>query len=141
LLATRFSETSPTLSPDGRWLAYVSNESGRYEVYVQSYPGPGARLQVSTDGGRAPLWSADGRQLFYRYADQMMAVPVAAGPSFSAGKPRLLFEGRYAGGYDVSPDGRRFLMIRIEEESADKTELHVVLNWFEELKRLVPTKE
>ena len=139
-LATSFNENSAMFSPNGRWLAHDSDETGRVEVYVQPYPGPGARVQVSTGGGVRPVWSRDGRELFYRDGDQMMTVSVAtstAGSTFTAGKPRLLFEGRYAPYFDVSLDGQQFLMIR--EESAGTSELHIVLDWFEELKRLVPT--
>ncbi len=130
-------------SPDGHFLAYVSDESGRREVYVQPYPGPGGKLTISTDGGQEPVWSADGRELFYRNGNQMLAVAIRTEPTFSAGKPRLLFEGNYqldAVGhpfYDVSPDGQRFLMVRPKGGGAP-TQLYVVLNWGEELKRLAP---
>ena len=144
VLATPFDEYSSALSSDGRWLAYVSDESGRYEVYVRSWPAGASRVLVSAHGGKGPAWSADGTELFYRDGEAMMVVPVESGTSFSAGAPELLFEGRFKLGvhgsmsYDVSADGR-FLMI---EPSRDKTadRLHVVLDWFEELKRLVPTK-
>jgi eukaryotic-like serine/threonine-protein kinase len=133
-------------SPDGHWLAYVSNESERFEVYVQPYPGPGGRWQISTEGGREPVWNPNGRELFYRSGNKVMAVEIATQPSFSAGKPRMLFEGRYVLGqaittnYDVSPDGQRFLMVKpAEQEQAPPTQINVVLNWFEELKRRVPT--
>ena len=133
-------------SPDGRWLAYVSDESGRYEVYVQPYPGPGGKWQISTGGGKEPLWARDGRELFYRNGEQMMAVEITTEPTFSAGTPRLLFEGTYLSGtvflayYDVSPDGQRFLMVQASEQQAsDPTQINVVLNWFEELKQRVPT--
>jgi serine/threonine protein kinase/Tol biopolymer transport system component len=116
-LQTSFDEMAPRFSPDGRWLAYSSNESGRFEVYVQPYPGPGGKYQVSTDGGTEPVWNRNGRELFYRVVDKMMAVDVATQSGFSAGKPQMLFEGRYDPGpftadYDVSPDGQRFLMIK-----------------------------
>jgi Tol biopolymer transport system component/tRNA A-37 threonylcarbamoyl transferase component Bud32 len=145
-LRTQFSETSPRFSPDGRWLAYISDESGRYEVYVQPYPGPGGKWQISTEGGTEPAWNPNGRELFYRSGDKMMAVEIATQPGFAAGKPRVLFEGQYALSpgtflnYDVSPDGQRFLMLK-PSESADAapTQINVVLNWFEELKRRVPT--
>jgi len=142
-LQTPFTESSPRFSPDGRWLAYVSNESGRYQVYVQPYPGPGGKWQISTEGGVEPLWARNGRELFYRHGDQMMAVGVSTQPTFTAGSPRLLFEGPYEptpltlANFDVSPDGQQFLMMKSEQESAP-TQLHVVLNWFEELKRRVP---
>jgi serine/threonine-protein kinase len=145
-LRTTFNESVPWFSPDGRWLAYVSDESGRYEVYVQPYPGPGAKSQVSTEGGTEPAWNPNGRELFYRTGSKMMAVDVTTQASFSAGKPRMLFEGPYVPtgvthpNYDVSPDGKRFLMVKESEQAqAAPTQINVVLNWFEELKQKVPT--
>ena len=142
LVATAFNERSPLFSPDGRWLAYVSDESGREEIYVQPYPGPGGKWPISTEGGTEPRWSADGRELFYRLGDKMMVVEVQSEPAFTSGRPQLVFEGPYLLGtsvanYDISPDGQRFLMIKEEEGQQDQ--INVVLNWFEELKRLVPT--
>jgi Tol biopolymer transport system component/predicted Ser/Thr protein kinase len=144
-LRTRFDETSPRFSPDGRWLAYISNESGRYEIYVQPYPGPGGKWQISTEGGSEPAWNPNGRELFYRSGDKMMAVEIATQPSFSAGTPRMLFEGRYEpapvpiANYDVSPDGQRFLMVKPNEQAQlAPTQINIVLNWFEELKQKVP---
>ncbi len=148
LLETPFDEHTGMLSPDDRWLAYVSNESGREEVYVTAFPDPGGKLQISTGGGAEPMWSRDGGELFYRIVDKMMAVAIATEPQLAPGKPILLFEGpRYrsglstgnpATGYDVAPDGR-FLMVRAEESSGP-TQINVVLNWFGELERLVPTR-
>jgi eukaryotic-like serine/threonine-protein kinase len=143
---TSFNETAPRFSPDGRWLAYVSEESGRYEIYVQPYPGPGGKWQISTEGGAEPAWNPNGRELFYRSGNKMMAADVATQPSFAAGKPRVLFEGQYmpsqgtSPNYDVSPDGQRFLMLKpVEQAQAAPTQINVVLNWFEELKQKVPT--
>jgi eukaryotic-like serine/threonine-protein kinase len=133
------------LSPNGKWLAYVSNESGRPEVYVDSYPGLTEKIAVSTEGGRRPQWSRDGRELFYRHGDALMAVSVDTGTSFRAAKPRRLFAGPYRGesqepAFDVSPDSRRFLMIK-SDDAATLRQINVVLNWFEDLKRRVsPTK-
>jgi serine/threonine protein kinase/Tol biopolymer transport system component len=145
-LRTPFNESVPKFSPDGRWLAYVSDESGRYEIYVQPYPGPGGKLQISTEGGTEPVWNRSGRELFYRNGGKMMAVDIATQPNFAAGKPRMLFEGKYqpspgtAPNYDVSPDGQRFLMLKpVEQAQSAPTQINVVLNWFEELKRRVPT--
>ena len=145
-LRTPPTKLCPRFSPDGRWLAYISDESGRYEVYVQSYPGPGGKWQVSTDGGTEPVWNRNGRELFYRSGDKMMAVDIATQPSFSAGKPRMLFEGPYlptqttCPNYDVSPDGQQFLMLKPSEPAeAAPAQINVVLNWFEELKQKVPT--
>jgi serine/threonine-protein kinase len=138
---TEFFETAPAFSPDGRWVAYSSNESGRYEVYVQSYPDPTeARQLVSTDGGGEPQWGRDGRELFYRNGSKMMAVSFDPA-SGSPGTPTVLFEGRYlpnpnAHGYDLAGDGR-FIMVRTPDESLPR-QVNVVLNWFEDLKEAVP---
>ncbi|HEV2521582.1 MAG TPA: protein kinase [Candidatus Acidoferrales bacterium] len=145
-LRTPFNEGAARFSPDGRWLAYISDESGRYEIYVQPYPGPGGKWQISTEGGTEPVWNPNGRELFYRSAEKMMAVDIATQPSFAAGKPRMLFEGPYVltgatvPNYDVSPDGQRFLMLKpAEKPRAAPTQINVVLNWFEELNQKVPT--
>jgi serine/threonine-protein kinase len=145
-LQTPFNEGVPVFSPDGRWLVYVSDESGRFEIYVQPYPGPGGKWQISTEGGTEPVWNRNGRELFYRSGDKMMAVDISTQPSFAAGKPKVLFTGQYLptpgtlSNYDVSPDGQRFLMIKPGESTeAPPTQINVVLNWFEELKRRVPT--
>jgi eukaryotic-like serine/threonine-protein kinase len=147
-LRTTFNESVPKFSPDGNWLVYVSDESGRYEIYVQPYPRPGGKLQISTEGGTEPVWNPNGRELFYRNGDKMMAVDIATQPSFAAGKPRMLFEGKYqptpgtAPNYDVSPDGQRFLMLKPSGSAeAAPTQINVVLNWFEELKQKVPTEK
>jgi eukaryotic-like serine/threonine-protein kinase len=144
-LRTPFNESVPQFSPDGRWLAYISNESGRWEIYVQPFPGSGGKWQISTEGGTEPVWNRNGRELFYRNGDKMMAVNIATQPSFTPGKPRVLFEGHYVPppgttpNYDVSPDGQRFLMIKPNEAGeAAPAQINVVLNWFEELKRRVP---
>jgi Tol biopolymer transport system component len=139
-----FTEGAAQFSPDGRWLAYVSDESGRPETYVQPYPGPGGKWLISTEGGTEPIWNRNGRELFYRNGNKMMAVDVAAQPVFSAGTPRTLFERQYSltpfpqtgARYDVSPDGQRFLMEKQSEQVL--TQINVVLNWFEELRRRVP---
>jgi Tol biopolymer transport system component len=145
-LRTQFNEGAPRFSPDGHWLAYNSDESGRSEVYIQPYPGSGGKWQISTEGGTEPAWNPSGRELFYRNGNKMMAVDIATQPSFAAGKPRMLFEGQYEPtptsltNYDVSPDGQRFLMLKpTVEAEAPPTQIHVVLNWFEELKQKVPT--
>ena len=158
-LQTRFSESHPTFSPDGRWLAYVSDESGRNEVYVRPYPGPGGTTQISTQGGTEPLWASHGRELFYRvyrnfynslcdYGSEngVMAVSFLTEPTLRVGKPRLLFEGQYAAPslwrgrlYDLTPDGRRFLMLKQSDPPPAPTQFNVVLNWFDELERLVPS--
>jgi Tol biopolymer transport system component len=154
VVQTRFDEEYPEFSPDGHWLAYSSDESGRPEVYVQPYPGPGPRVLISTEGGIAPSWGKGGRELFYVAPAvppgspglRMMVVPVAVVPTFTAGLPRMLFQGRLnAGssvrGYDVTSDGQRFLMVQNKERPAIKpTYIVLVQNWVEELKARVPTK-
>jgi hypothetical protein len=143
-LRTQFNETAPSFSPDGRWLAYASDESGRYEIYVQPYPGPGGKWQISTEGGTEPAWGHNG-EIFYRSGDKMIAVETKTQPSFSADKPKVLFVGQYVlslltmANYDVSPNGQRFVMIKEDEQAATATQINVVLNWFEELKQKVPT--
>jgi serine/threonine-protein kinase len=144
-LRTAANEGGPLFSPDGRWLAYVSDEIGRNEIYVRPFPGPGGKMQISTEGGREPMWARDGRQLFYRNGDKMMVTAVETQPAFAAFKPELLFEGHYEPGwspiergYDVSPDGKRFLMVKAGEQESPPTQLNVVLNWSDELLRLAP---
>lgn len=132
-LATEANERGMALSPDGRFLAYVSNESGRDEVYVRSFPSGHGPSIVSTGGGVEPRWSRDGTELFYRDGSRLMAVDVDVSSGFTAGVPRYLFEGPYVlevagnANYDVSPDGEKFLMVRQEASSPDR--LHVVLGW------------
>ncbi|MDA2928041.1 hypothetical protein MYX78_12575, partial [Acidobacteria bacterium AH-259-G07] len=150
LLRTQFTELYPALSPDGRWMAYQSDESGQFEIYVRPFPNVEAgRSQISRNGGMEPVWGADGRELFYRTPDgsTMMAVDIETEPTFTPGNPEVLFTGSYFNGpgrdYDISPDGQRFLMLREAgqtEETSERNELIIVLNWFEELKRLVPTE-
>jgi eukaryotic-like serine/threonine-protein kinase len=137
-LRTPFQESAATFSPDGSWIAYVSNESGRNEVYVLPYPGPGGKRQISTEGGTSPAWAWDGRELFYRSGDAMLSVGVVTLPRFSAEAPRLLFRGPYQEparpdwpcNYAVSLDGQRFVMIGGDEPAP--AEVHVVLSWLEE---------
>jgi serine/threonine-protein kinase len=138
--------TNPRFSPDGHWIAYRSQESGRSEIYVRPFQTGGGKIQISTDGGDEPLWSRDGRELFYINGDKMMAVDIRTQPTFTAGTPQLLFTGRYqsspngATAYDVSPDGKRFLKIQPASSEQATTQINVVINWPEELKRRVPTK-
>jgi len=124
-------------SPDGKWIAYESNESGRNEIYVVPYPGPGSKSQVSTDGGAQPRWNRNGRELFFRSGAKLMAVDVDAGPAFRAGAARVLFETASID-YDVSPDGKRFLILKPTAAVGEAGELHVILNWFDDLRQRVP---
>ncbi|HEU5256867.1 MAG TPA: hypothetical protein VFU28_12805 [Vicinamibacterales bacterium] len=154
LLETPFESRGGVVSPDGRWLAYESNSTGRFEIYVRPFPNVGAgQWQVSNAGGVQPLWAHSGRELFFIAPDgALMTVPAdPRGSAWSAGSPMKLIEGRYYNGagltigreYDVSPDDQRFLMIKeggASDQTAAPGSLIVVLNWIEELKRLVPTK-
>jgi serine/threonine-protein kinase len=141
-LNTRANEFHPAFSNDGRWLAYASDQSGREEVYVRPYPGPGRVVQVSIGGGAEPLWSPSRDELYYRSIDglRVMRVPFRTEPGFAAQAPQLLFEGPFVTccpwgrTYDITPDGERFLMIRDAENRTAPLEFEVVLNWFEELR-------
>jgi protein kinase-like protein/WD40 repeat protein len=134
-------EETPTFSPDGRWIAYVTPESGRREVYVRSAAGMTGKWQITSGGGSEPVWSPAGRELFYRVGNKMMAVDVESSRSFRFGKPHVLFEGSYIFAttegqeYDVSHDARRFLMLKPQEDVHRVVPLNVIVNWFEDLKR------
>jgi hypothetical protein len=139
------SYSTPRFSPDGRWVAYNANESGRWEVYLRAYPGGSERTQVSVDGGYQPVWSRDGRELFYRNGERFYAVRVVSASPLTLGPPRMIFSGLYldsgrlaAPDYDVSHDGRRFLVVRVGDEERAPRRFHLVRNWFEELKVKVP---
>ena len=150
VLATQYEERNAIFSPNGRWIALTSNRSGQTEVYVKPYPGQGGLVQISTDGGLEPMWARNGKELFYRNGEKMMVVPIETEPTFKAEKPRVLFEGSYLYGYtamtsnyDVTADGQRFVMVTEAPSTGSledlRGQIHVVLNWSEELKRLVPT--
>ena len=140
-LETRFDEREGQFSPDGRWVAYQSDESGQYQIYLQPFPGPGVRIPVTVDGGTQPRWRRDGQELFYLSPDEkLMAVPIALNsngqpPKISA--PTALFQTQISGGavpdanrqqYDVSPDGQQFLM-SVSVVDADVPRISMVLNW------------
>jgi Tol biopolymer transport system component len=128
------------LSPDGRWMVYESDESGKVEVYVTAFPGPGGKWPISTEGGRAPLWAPNGREIFYRKDKKFMRVAVTTSPSFSASRPELLFEGDYEG-WVIAPDGKRFLMVKDEAAESAPKHLNLVLDWFEDLKLRAPANK
>jgi serine/threonine-protein kinase len=146
--------SDPELSPDGAWMAYVSNESGAPEVYVQPYPGPGEKIRISTNVGYEPIWVRNGREILYRSSARdgerhFYSVAIRSLAPFRFDPPRLLFKTRPGDfdstypirGWDATADGQRFLMNK-PMASSDKpvTELHVVLNWTSELKRRVPSR-
>jgi len=134
---TPASESMAQFSPDGRWLAFQSDDSGRVEIYVQPFPGPGERVLVSTDGGIRPTWSADGRTLVYLQGTTVMTADVTPGPALRIGTPRPLYTSAdYLEAYDVLTEGRHLLRIRQAEGTSTGTQIHVVVNWFEELRRL-----
>ncbi len=143
-LVTRADERSPMISPDGRWVAYVSDQSGGDEVYVRPFPGTGAQRRISADGGTEPLWSNDGRELFYRCGDNgetMMSATLTTDPDVRVLDRTELFAANYLSNssrtiYDVHPDGGAFLMIR-KVGQQDRRRINVVLNWFEEVRRAV----
>jgi len=138
------TQSQPVVSPDMRWLAYTSNHTGQAEVWVRPYGRLGRPVQASTDGGQEPIWAPDSGELYFRKGEEVLAVNIVTEPRLSAGAVRVLFEGRYYSvrdlprAYDLSPDGEHFVMIQEGERWG--TRLEVVENWFEELKRLVPTE-
>jgi serine/threonine-protein kinase len=134
----------PEISPDGRWMAYQSSESGKLEIHVRPFPEVNkGKWQVSTSGGSLPLWSPNGKELFYRNGDTVTAVAVEAGMALKCGKPETLFQGKYSS-WDIHPDGKRFLMMKEVGSKPGAAEgprkINIVLNWTEELKRRVPAK-
>jgi WD40-like Beta Propeller Repeat len=137
LAAPNTSFYHPVISPDGRWLAYASNESGQFQVNVQAFPALGDKVMISKDGGDEPRWSTDGRELFYLTRGSIrniMSVDVNTGSTFTAGVPKILPQS--AGPFDVDATGQRFLILRPERLE----QLEVVTNWFAELKRRVPVR-
>ena len=154
LLHEKYNEIQPRISPDGKWMAYTSDESGQNQVYVRPFPDvEEGRWQISREGGDSPLWAPNGRQLYYRSGDAVIAVPVKTEPVFSFETPVVLFQGDYVGSsfdlissdfssWDISPDGQRFLMMKGSQPSSAENlgsrRINIILNWFEELKERVP---
>jgi dipeptidyl aminopeptidase/acylaminoacyl peptidase len=137
IATTPFNEMSPRVSPDGRWVAYMSNESGAYQVYVRPFPGPGELYPVSVGGGTTPVWSRDGRRIFFVNGNQLMAASVATSPTFSVTAREALFSGVYSlptghAPFDVAADGKSFLMLR--SVAANREEIVVIPNWAAELR-------
>jgi eukaryotic-like serine/threonine-protein kinase len=142
---TEFDEGGPMFSPDGRWLAYSSNESGQPEVYVRPFPGPGEKRRVSSDGGSCPVWARNGRELFYRSGRQLLAVDVAPGPSFQSGVPHVLFEGAFLPAvqhatYDVNANAQRFIMILDRTVDTRPTQIAITLNWLDKSRRAADSR-
>ncbi len=142
-LATPFAESGPVFSPDGRWIAWVSDKAGQPDIYARPFPGPGAEVTISVGGGREPKWAASGREIYFRRAGDLMAVPVErSGATLTVGEPRRVFADPYRRGgglvanYDVSPRGDRFVMVEdaTPANAPAAGRLYVVLNWFEELR-------
>jgi Tol biopolymer transport system component len=136
---TPHAETAAAFSPDGRWIAYVSDESGRNEIYVRPFGGAGGRVKISSDGGAEPVWTRGGRELFYREGNRFLAVDIQTEPNLSAGIPRVLFTGDFLPGgredrpfgYDVSPDGNVIYAARSIDPPEPERQLAVVTNWLE----------
>lgn len=142
----------PSFSPDGKWIAYASNETGKSEVYVRPFPAREPRQRISTAGGGAPVWSRHGTKLYFHtfglttQETILMEVDVTTEPKFTHTRPRELFRGKVQGtipirSYDIAPEGKRFVMLLPGEQKPQPvTRINIVQNWFDELKRLVPTK-
>jgi WD40 repeat protein len=145
IVGTEATEWGGAFSPDGRWIAYTSDRDGKFQVYVRPYPDNDWVRQISDDFGEEPVWSPSGDELFYRNGDKWMVVSISTEPAFKPGTPQVLFEGPYKNvpglSYDVAPDGQRFLVLQPEHDDSQVRELHVVLNWFEELEHRLPTSK
>jgi len=150
---TPFEERGAIFSPDGKWVAYVSNKAGQNDVYARPYPGPGNEVTISIGGGQEPVWAPTGRELFYRHDGKLVAVRIESSAStLKVGAPTPVFDDPYrldtggaSGGvanYDIAPDGKRFVMVELPRVSAgtarEPVRLQVALNWLEELKQRPP---
>ena len=135
-----------TLSPDGQWLAYASDEPGQYEVFICSFPGHEGITQISIGGGTEPVWAPDGKELYYRNitGNKLFTVSFIGFPKLNIGKPLLLFQGNFSSAgffgrnFDIAPDGKHFLMLEYEKVKPTETRINIILNWFEELKKQLP---
>jgi serine/threonine-protein kinase len=132
------------LSPDGRWLAYASDQTGQQEIWLRPYPGPGAAVRISPNGGVEPVWARSGREFYYLEGTRLMAVAVTAGDRFNFSPPTLLFDNNFLQSsqppsYDVTADGRFLIIKPIGDTEVAPSQIVVIQNWTEELKRLVPT--
>jgi hypothetical protein len=140
LFESRVAMGQLSLSPDGKWAAYESTESGREEIYAVPFPTANGKWQISTGGGSQPRWNRTGRELVYRNRDEILAVRVDTNPTFRSGTPTILASGlrqrQFRPAYDVDRSGHRFLMLKLAE--TPPSDLHVVVNWFEELRRRAP---
>jgi serine/threonine-protein kinase len=141
-LTTPFDEQELSFSSDGKWVIYESNESGRVEVYLRPFPGPGGKWQVSINGADQCRWAHNGREIIYRKDNKFFLVPVQTQPQVRVGKPQLLFEKQLLGPpvpWDLSHDDQRILSVK-QETSPTTSELQIVLNWFPEMKRHAPAR-
>lgn len=142
-VVTADSEWGASFSPEGNYVAYTSDESGQYQIYVKPYPPTPARWVISSGYGEEPVWSDTGDEIFYRRGNEWLSVPVQTGGDFEAGIPEVMFRGSYNNvpglSYGATPDGQRFLLLKQDEQAAS-TSINIVSNWFEELKRLAPAE-
>jgi Tol biopolymer transport system component len=145
IVGTKSIDNFPAFSPDGRWIAYMSDREGQAQVYVLPYPAMDRPIPISYGFGEEPIWSPNGDELFYRSGHKWVVASITTEPEFTVEKRKVLFEGSYinVGGlsYDVAPDGQRLLVLKPQVDDSKIRELHVVTNWFEELKRLAPSPE
>jgi len=144
-LETRFDEWQASLSPDGKWIAYSSNESGTYQVYIQPFPQGGGRWSVSTDEGFGAHWAPDGKTLYYYSPGRLMSVSIQTAPSLIVGKPQVVFSGYQQKSvdsglmYDISPDGQSFIVTQSQDDDENLRRIHLILNWFDEIQSKVIT--
>ena len=145
LVGSTANERAPGFSPDGNWVVYLSDKSGKDEIYVKPFPSGTGERQISNDGGSEPVWSPKGNEIFYRNGDKMMSAVIVFSPALRVIRRVELFEEKFQSSdfrasYDVHPDGNKFIIIEAEEET-DRYNMFMIKNWFEELKRLAPVKK